>query len=77
MKRYAGLLAACLLALSCGYGLRGIAYKAILKAEVEYLQRLGVEIRTSFVVGKTATIEDLKAKGKVSPREEGRIREVR
>ncbi len=37
--------------------------KAILKAEVEYLKRLGVEIRTSFVVGLTATIEDLKAEG--------------
>ena len=37
--------------------------KAILRAEVEYLQRLGVEIKTSFVVGKTATIEDLKAQG--------------
>jgi len=37
--------------------------KSILKAEVDYLQRLGVEIRTSFVVGKTATIDDLKAEG--------------
>jgi glutamate synthase (NADPH/NADH) small chain len=37
--------------------------KAILKAEVDYLKRLGVEIRTSFVVGMTATIEDLKADG--------------
>ncbi|HVP91821.1 MAG TPA: NADPH-dependent glutamate synthase [Terriglobales bacterium] len=37
--------------------------KAILKAEVEYLKRLGVEIRTSFVVGLTATIEDLTAEG--------------
>jgi len=37
--------------------------KAILKAEVEYLKRLGVEIRTSFVVGMTATIEDLKNEG--------------
>jgi glutamate synthase (NADPH/NADH) small chain len=37
--------------------------KAILKAEVEYLKKLGVEIRTSFVVGKTATIEDLRADG--------------
>jgi len=34
--------------------------KAILKAEVDYLQKLGVELRTSFVVGKTATLEDLK-----------------
>jgi glutamate synthase (NADPH/NADH) small chain len=37
--------------------------KAILKAEVEYLKRLGIEIRTSFVVGKTATIDDLRADG--------------
>lgn len=37
--------------------------KAILRAEVDYLRRLGVEIRTSFVVGMTATIEDLKADG--------------
>jgi len=37
--------------------------KAILKAEVDYLRRLGVEIRTSFVVGMTATIDDLKAEG--------------
>jgi glutamate synthase (NADPH/NADH) small chain len=37
--------------------------KAILKSEVDYLRRLGVEIRTSFVVGLTATIDDLKAEG--------------
>jgi glutamate synthase (NADPH/NADH) small chain len=37
--------------------------KAILKAEVEYLKKLGVEVRTSFVVGKTATIDDLRAEG--------------
>jgi glutamate synthase (NADPH/NADH) small chain len=37
--------------------------KAILKAEVDYLRRLGVEIRTSFVVGMTATIDDLRAEG--------------
>jgi glutamate synthase (NADPH/NADH) small chain len=37
--------------------------KAILKAEVDYLKRLGVAVRTSFVVGLTATIEDLKAEG--------------
>jgi glutamate synthase (NADPH/NADH) small chain len=37
--------------------------KAILKAEVDYLQRLGIEIRTNFVVGKTATFEDLKKDG--------------
>ena len=37
--------------------------KAILKAEVEYLKKLGVELRMSFVVGKTATLEDLKKEG--------------
>jgi glutamate synthase (NADPH) small chain len=37
--------------------------KAILKAEVEYLKRLGVFIRYNFVVGKTATMDDLKAAG--------------
>ncbi len=37
--------------------------KAILKAEVDYLKRLGVEVRTSFVVGLTATIDDLKGQG--------------
>ena len=37
--------------------------KAILKAEVDYLKRLGVEVRTSFVVGLTATIDDLRAEG--------------
>ena len=37
--------------------------KAILKAEVEYLKRLGVEIRYNFVVGKTATMDDLRAAG--------------
>jgi glutamate synthase (NADPH/NADH) small chain len=37
--------------------------KAILKAEVDYLQKLGVELRMSFVVGKTATLEDLKKDG--------------
>jgi len=37
--------------------------KAILKAEVDYLTKLGVEIRTSFVVGKTATLDDLRAEG--------------
>jgi len=37
--------------------------KSILKAEVEYLQKLGVEIRTSFVVGKTASLDDLRAQG--------------
>ena len=37
--------------------------KAILKAEVDYLQKLGVEIRTNFVVGKTATMDDLREEG--------------
>jgi len=37
--------------------------KAILESEVGYLKKLGVEIRTSFVVGKTATIDDLRAEG--------------
>jgi glutamate synthase (NADPH/NADH) small chain len=37
--------------------------KAILKAEVEYLQKLGVEIKTNFVVGKTATLEELRNDG--------------
>lgn len=37
--------------------------KSILKAEVEYLKKLGVEIKMSFVVGKTATLEDLKKDG--------------
>jgi glutamate synthase (NADPH/NADH) small chain len=37
--------------------------KAILKAEVDYLKRLGVAVRTSFVVGMTATIDDLRNEG--------------
>ncbi len=37
--------------------------KSILKAEVDYLQKLGVELRLNFVVGKTATLEDLKKDG--------------
>ena len=37
--------------------------KAILKAEVDYLRRLGVAVRTSFVVGLTATIDDLRNEG--------------
>ena len=37
--------------------------KAILESEVGYLKKLGVEVRTSFVVGKTATIDDLRAEG--------------
>jgi glutamate synthase (NADPH/NADH) small chain len=37
--------------------------KAILKAEVDYLRRLGAEVKTNFVVGKTATLDDLRAQG--------------
>jgi len=37
--------------------------KSILVAEVEYLERLGVELRLNFIVGKTATIDDLRAEG--------------
>ncbi len=37
--------------------------KKILKAEVDYLEKLGVELRMNFVVGKTATIDDLKKDG--------------
>ena len=37
--------------------------KSILKAEVDYLKRLGVELRTNFVVGLTATVDDLRAEG--------------
>lgn len=37
--------------------------KKILQAEVEYLKRLGVEIKLNFVVGKTATLDDLRAEG--------------
>jgi glutamate synthase (NADPH/NADH) small chain len=37
--------------------------KGILKAEVDYLERLGVELKMSFVVGKTATLDDLKKDG--------------
>lgn len=33
--------------------------KAIVKTEIEYLQKLGVKIEKNFVVGKTATIDDL------------------
>ncbi|NOZ61879.1 MAG: NADPH-dependent glutamate synthase [Calditrichaeota bacterium] len=33
--------------------------KAIVKREVEYLRKLGVEIRTNFVVGKTRTVDSL------------------
>lgn len=37
--------------------------KAILQAEVSYLEKLGVEMRMNFVVGKTATIDDLRKEG--------------
>jgi glutamate synthase (NADPH/NADH) small chain len=37
--------------------------KAILVAEVAHLERLGVEFRMNFIVGKTATLEDLRAEG--------------
>ncbi|MFQ6096101.1 MAG: NADPH-dependent glutamate synthase [Armatimonadota bacterium] len=33
--------------------------KAIVRAEVEYLRRLGVKIECNFIVGKTATIDEL------------------
>ncbi len=37
--------------------------KSILRSEVEYLKKLGVELRENFVVGLTATLEDLKNDG--------------
>jgi glutamate synthase (NADPH/NADH) small chain len=37
--------------------------KSILVAEVAYLERLGVELRLNFIVGRTATVEDLRAEG--------------
>ena len=37
--------------------------KSILVAEVAYLERLGVELRLNFIVGKTATVDDLRADG--------------
>lgn len=37
--------------------------KNILEAEVDYLKKLGVELRTNFVVGLTATLEELKKEG--------------
>lgn len=37
--------------------------KSILKAEVDYLEKLGVELRMNFVVGKTATLDDLRQDG--------------
>lgn len=33
--------------------------KAIVKTEIQYLERLGVKIEKNFVVGKTATVDDL------------------
>jgi len=37
--------------------------KKILEAEVDYLQKLGVELRKNFVVGLTATLKELKREG--------------
>jgi glutamate synthase (NADPH/NADH) small chain len=37
--------------------------KSILKSEVDYLEKLGVELRENFVVGLTATLDDLKNDG--------------
>lgn len=37
--------------------------KGILQSEVEYLERLGVELQINFIVGLTATIDDLKKEG--------------
>ncbi|MFQ6108685.1 MAG: NADPH-dependent glutamate synthase [Candidatus Aminicenantales bacterium] len=37
--------------------------KSILGSEVDYLRKLGVELRTNFIVGLTATIDDLKEEG--------------
>jgi glutamate synthase (NADPH/NADH) small chain len=37
--------------------------KKILEAEVDYLKKLGVELRTNFVVGLTATLKELKKEG--------------
>jgi glutamate synthase (NADPH/NADH) small chain len=37
--------------------------KSILRAEVDYLKRMGVEFRMNFVVGKTASLADLRAEG--------------
>jgi len=37
--------------------------KKILEAEVNYLKSMGVELKTNFVVGLTATIDDLKKDG--------------
>ncbi len=37
--------------------------KSIVKSEVEYLQKMGVEVRTSFVVGKLDTVDELFQQG--------------
>jgi len=37
--------------------------KDILRAEVDYVKAMGVEFRTNFVVGKTATLDDLLSDG--------------
>jgi len=37
--------------------------KKVLQAEVEYLERLGVELKRNFVVGMTANLDDLKNDG--------------
>lgn len=37
--------------------------KAIINKEIEWIKRLGVEVRTNFAVGKTRTIEELKKDG--------------
>ncbi|MFW6131645.1 MAG: NADPH-dependent glutamate synthase [Candidatus Aminicenantaceae bacterium] len=37
--------------------------KSILKAEVDYLKKLGVEIKTNFIVGLTATLKELRDDG--------------
>jgi glutamate synthase (NADPH) small chain len=37
--------------------------KAIVKAEVDYLRKLGVKIETSYVIGKLDTVDDLFAEG--------------
>ena len=37
--------------------------KAILSKEVEYVQNLGVEINTNYVIGKTEGLDELFARG--------------
>ena len=37
--------------------------KAILRSEVDYLEKLGVELRMNFVVGRTASLDDLRKEG--------------